>query len=47
MEEYLIRLCHCGLSIGQAYEMFFRLVKFGGYHALESYIAELEAEDVD
>ena len=42
MEEYLIRLCHCGLSIGKVYEVLFRLVKEGGYHALECFIAELE-----
>lgn len=47
MEEYIIRLCHLGFSIGQAYGEYFRLVKAGGYHALESYIAELEGDDVD
>lgn len=47
MDEYIIRLCHHGFSINQAYGIFFQLVKEGGYHALECYIAELEDDDVD
>lgn len=47
MEEYLIRLCHAGLSIEQAYSVYFNCMIEGGYQCVEEYLSEQENEDVD
>ena len=47
MEEYIIRLCHRGMSIHEAYSAFFSCVKQGGYPYLEDYLSELEQDDVE
>lgn len=47
MEEYIIRLCHCGMSIHEAYSAFFTCVNKGGYSYLEDYLSELEQDDVE
>ena len=47
MEEYIYRLCNCGMSIHEAYSAFFSCVKQGGYPYLEDYLSELEQDDVE
>ncbi len=47
MEEYIHRLCNCGISIHEAYSTLFCCLEHGGYDYLERYIAELETEDVE
>lgn len=47
MEEYLIRLCHCGMSIHEAFSALHQCVSQGGYSYLEDYLAELEEDHVE
>ena len=47
MEEYIIRFCNLGMSIGEAVSAYFAAMNEGGLHKVETCLSEMEQEDVD